>query len=283
VAGAAPLGDVETSTALPLDVSVVMPTWNRVRFLRASIDAVLAQTAPIRELIIADDGSEAPARALLEEYAARPGIRVLWRERCGIPAAVRNAAIRDASGRYVAFADSDDVWDTDKLARQAAALRARPDCRWSFTSWSCIDVEDQPIPALPDIQQPRTGPLVDEVARFKTTVALPSVLAERTLLLEAGLFVENLRAYEDYDLWVRLAALSDAARIREPLVKVRRHDEHYLRDEPCVALEARDFYLARAARLVRTPAARAELRRMRASNSARLWKMRARRIVARWW
>ena len=262
-----------------LDVSVVMPTWNRPRYLGASIDAVLAQDTPFREFIIADDGSDAATRALLRTHAARPGVQVLWHEHCGRPAAVRNAAIRQATGRYIAFADSDDVWNASKLRQQVEALRAHPECRWSFTSWSSIDEGGRALSAIPVPDYARIsgqvhGPLLERLAKLSVSVALPSVLAERALLLEAGLFEESLTCYEDYDLWVRLAALSGAAIVESPLVQVRWHDERLSRSSPLAHLQSRASYFGRAAGYVRH-ASRAGLRRLRALDEARMASLAA--------
>ena len=259
------------------DVSVVMPTWNRARFLPAAIESVFAQTVRVRELIIVDDGSDAPARAVLEKYAAMPGVRVLWRSHCGIPGALRNAAIREATGPYIAFADSDDVWCAEKLERQLAALRARPECRWSYTSVSFIDAQGLATPPPGDpTPRPHPGSLAERLATLHVDVPLPSVLAERALLLEAGLFDESLGCYEDYDLWMRLAALAEGAAVPEALVKLRQHDEHFSRRDPRAALGGRANFLARALRRVHTPAICAELRRMRALDLAQLASLAAR-------
>lgn len=261
-----------------LDVSVVMPTWNRPRYLAASIDAVLAQDRPFREFLIADDGSDAATRALIEDYAARPGVRVLWREHGGKPGAVRNAAIREATGRYVAFADSDDLWSPDKLRRQIEALRARPECRWSFTSWSSIDAEGRGSPQVPVPGYQHFGALPEALpellARLTISVALPSVLAERALLVEAGLFEETLGCYEDYDLWVRLAALSTAAIVPAPLVQVRWHEDRISRGSTLAHLRSRARYFERAGRFV-PDASRAELRRLQALDAARVASLAA--------
>lgn len=270
-------GAQSSSAPRAADVSVVMPTWNRPHYLRDSIDAVLAQDVPIRELLIADDGSSAPTRLLLEEYAARPGVRVLWREHCGTPAAVRNAAIGAAAGRYIAFADSDDLWQPGKLRAQLAALDAQPSCRWCFTSWSSVDGEGRALPAIPvpDYRQITRDNLLELLARLAIPVALPSVLVERALLVEAELFEESLRCYEDYDLWVRLAARAPAAVVAEPLVRVRWHDLRFSRGAPLAQLRSRARYFERAERLVRG-ATRAGLRRLRALDEARIAGLAAR-------
>ena len=223
---------------------------------------MLAQTVAIKELIIADDGSEGPVRGMLEEFAALPRVRVLWRSHVGNPGAMRNAAIREATGTYIAFADSDDAWYPEKLERQFAALRARPECRWSYTSCSHIDAQDQPLPAL-DAQQRavHAGTLVETLAQCLARVPLPSVLAERTLLCEAGLFEESMRCYADYDLWIRLAARSAAVAIPEPLVKVRLHAAHFSRGHAFEALSGHRRFLERALPLVHSPPVRASVLR----------------------
>ena len=103
-------------------VSVIMATFNRPQYLGPAIDSVLGQTMTDLELIIADDGSNDATRAVLRSLTADPRVHVLWREHCGNPAAVRNAALREARGEFVAFQDSDDVWLPQKLARQLEAL-----------------------------------------------------------------------------------------------------------------------------------------------------------------
>jgi len=251
------------------DISIIMPTWNRPRFLRAALDSVLTQDLAFRELFIVDDGSDAATRALLEEYAARPRVRVLWQNHCGNPGAVRNVGIREATGRYVAFADSDDTWHPHKLRRQWAALQARPECRWSFTASSLIDAQDELVRlAVPSTTQ--TRPLLESLALLDFGIALPSVLAERALLIEAGLFDEAFGCYADYHLWIRLAARAPAAALRDELVNVRLHDGHFARGQGVAGLRGREKFLASALALVESPTVRARLRRMRALDAARL-------------
>jgi glycosyltransferase involved in cell wall biosynthesis len=259
-----------------MDVSVIMATWNRPHFLQATMDSVLAQTHKSWEMIIGDDGSDAPTRSLLERYASMPGIRVLWRSHCGNPAEVRNAAIRESSARYIAFLDSDDLWHADKLTRQLALLRERPECRWSYTASTCIDAQDRPItfPHRPPLRS-HDGPLAASLATFNTGVALPTVLVERTLLFEAGLFDVELGCYDDYDLYVRLATLADVVAVAEPLVKVRQHGAHFSRGNSYASLSAREKFFGRAIAAVHQPSTRAQLRRMRALNLAQLANLAA--------
>jgi glycosyltransferase involved in cell wall biosynthesis len=263
------------------EVTVVMPTWNRPQLLRFSVESVLAQTVAFDELILADDGSDAATRAVLEEFAARPRVRVLWRQHQGNPGAVRNAAIREASGRYIAFADSDDLWHPEKLGRQLTALRENPQCRWCYSAARLIDGQGEPIVLEPNTMRLfRGGNLLEKLAQLETDVPLPSVLAERGLLLEAGLFEESMGCYEDYDLWTRLAVLSEACVIPDVLVAIRIHDAHFSRGDSNASLSGREMFLGRALRLVQSPEARRNVLKLRTITRARLWATRARRLWA---
>src|SRR6516225_5774559 len=92
-------------------VSIVLPTYNRARFLPQALESIRAQTWTDWELIIVDDGSCDDTAAVVRRLAAetdRP-VRYVWQENGG-PAAARNAGLDLARGTYVAFFDSDDYW-----------------------------------------------------------------------------------------------------------------------------------------------------------------------------
>jgi len=212
-------------------VSVVLPTFNRVRFLRPAIESVHAQTFTDWELIIADDGSDLETRQYLESISNQARIQVLWLPHSGRPSVVRNAALRRASGEYVAFLDSDDLWAAQKLARQIETLRRRNTCLWSYTAFLQIDKCGDPLSGettRPWV--PYEGDIFEQVVTGRASIRTPSVLARRQLIVKAGGFDEAMLAAEDFDLWMRLALYSEVAVIDEPLVYVRRHDDSHTRD-----------------------------------------------------
>src|SRR6516225_703931 len=126
-------------------VSIILPTFGRLKYLRPTVAAVYRQTLEDWELIIADDGSEEATRAYLRTLEGDRRVELVWLAHTGIPAIVRNAALRRARGEYVAFLDSDDLWAPEKLSRQVATLRSRPGCRWCYTAVSHIDGSGQPL------------------------------------------------------------------------------------------------------------------------------------------
>jgi len=209
-------------------VSVILPTYNRLRFLPAAVDSVLGQTLQDWELIIADDGSDGETLEYLQTLERVARVRVIRLAHSGNPGAVRNAAARVARGQYVAFLDSDDVWMPTKLDVQVRALRDSADCRWSYTDHIRIDAAGNSInwQRNPNRTLPQ-GDIVEALLRLRAGTPTPTVMAERALIEEAGGFDEQQELHEDYDLWLRLALLSKVLVVAEPLSCVRRHDEHF--------------------------------------------------------
>jgi glycosyltransferase involved in cell wall biosynthesis len=108
---------------MPPTVTAAITTHNRAPLVVEAVESVLAQTYGDYELVVVDNGSTDGTREALEPYLDR--IRYVPQQNLG-RAGGRNAAIRLAAGRYVAFLDSDDLWLPDKLARQVEALEAHP-------------------------------------------------------------------------------------------------------------------------------------------------------------
>jgi glycosyltransferase involved in cell wall biosynthesis len=199
-------------------VSVILPTYDRLEYLPAAVDSVLNQTYRDFELVIADDGSGPETRRYLESLGD-PRVRVLWLPHSGRPSVARNAAIRIACGHYLAFMDSDDIWLPAKLEKQLYGMQGR---RWSYTAISIIDTHGRPLSDKnfkPRV--PYDGDILEHLLTIEAIVTTPSVMAERSLVDEAGNFDEEQVVNEDYDLWIRLAMRSEVAAITERLVMVR--------------------------------------------------------------
>lgn len=103
-------------------VSIIMPMYNSEKYLRESIESVLAQTYSNWELLIIDDFSKDQSLSIAKSYVEKdPRIRLLSNDRrIGMPSAPRNVGVQAAKGRYISFLDSDDVWFPQKLEQQVA-------------------------------------------------------------------------------------------------------------------------------------------------------------------
>jgi len=257
-------------------VSIVLATFNRLQLLRSSVDSVLSQTFRDWELIIADDGSDEPTKQFLKSLESPGRVRVLWRAHCGRPGVVRNAALHESRGEYVAFHDSDDLWLPGKLETQMASLQRNPQRAWSYTRFHLIDES-----GAPTAWTRRTGGwptpggwILDQLIKGQTAIALPSVVASRRLLQQAGGFDERLIRTEDYELWLRLARRSEIDAIDEPLTLVRRHGQHFS-GKPIEAFQAARYVIDRQLCSGDVEHLRSLLLRRRADVVVRLAKSRA--------
>jgi len=212
-------------------VSIILPTFNRLIYLRAAVDSVFAQTFQDWELIIADDGSGAETRNYLRALADEPRVKLLWLSHTGNPPAVRNAALREARSDYIAFLDSDDVWMPEKLQTQLVSLRSQTVRKWSYTKCVVVDGLLSPLPG------PRSehcaaidGWILDRLLKAEAFIVQSSVVASRDLIEAAGGYAEDLPICGDYELYVQLAQRSEVEFVDEPLVLVRRHNDHYCND-----------------------------------------------------
>lgn len=208
-----------------------MPTFNRVVYLRAAVDSVLSQTFQDWELILADDGSDAETLKCLRTFGSLPRVRVLHLEHTGNPPVVRNAAIREARGKYIAFLDSDDLWLPNKLSVQMTSLQHHPALQWSVTRSVMVDGDQPDLARARTIQHVRAEqPVLDQILKADAAIAQSSVVASRELLAQVGGYPEDLPVCGDYELWVRLALRSEPDIVDETLVLVRRHAQHYSSD-----------------------------------------------------
>jgi glycosyltransferase involved in cell wall biosynthesis len=210
-------------------VSVIVPTFNRRRFLQPAVESVFAQTYTDWELVIADDGSDEETQAYLSSIRSPPA-RIIWLKHSGNPSRVRNAAIHSAAGRYLAFLDSDDVWAPTKLERQMRALQEFPSSRWCYTLENMIDAMGLPYAKTVRTFAPKDGWIFEPLLKLQLAMSMPTILASRDLVEEIAGFDEQLRFGEWHDFCLRLALKAEVVAVRESLCSVRTHDEHYSAD-----------------------------------------------------
>ena len=178
---------------------MVIPTYNRARLVQEAVASVLAQSYRPLELIVVDDGSTDATGAAL---AGRREVRLLRQWHTGMPGQVRNAGVRLARGEFLAFLDSDDLWQPRKLERQVAAATAAGGTIWHTRErW----VRSGRVISQRSQRHRRSGDLFEESLR-KCVVGPSTVLLHRAAFIRAGGFREELEVAEDYELWLRLTA-----------------------------------------------------------------------------
>jgi glycosyltransferase involved in cell wall biosynthesis len=195
------------------------------------VDSVLAQGFQDFELLLVDDGSTDATRAVLAEYGDR---LCLLAKQNGGPAAARNHGLQHARGEYAAFLDADDYWKKGKLQRQVELLDARPEIGFCSTATEVVDSAGRPAGNWPC--RADAGPLPDVLFMHGTVISgsTSGVLARRRLIAELGGFDEDLRGFEDPDLWIRLAARTAYTCIPEALTVVVRTPNSVSGDLRCM-------------------------------------------------
>ena len=201
-------------------VTVVIPVYNREKYVAAAIESVLAQTFTDFELLVIDDGSTDRSREVVRSYHD-PRIRLMCSETNeGIPK-TRNKGIQFARGEYLAFLDSDDWAYPKRLAKQVAFLDSHPDYA-AVGAW--IAWMDEGGRSLRRVR--RKPVLPDEIAAqrlFRQGIENSASMARTVVLREYG-HQEEYDLAEDFDLWARIAAKYKLATLPEVLVRCRMHD-----------------------------------------------------------
>lgn len=237
---------VTPGTPAPL-VTVVIPTYNRSSFVRRALASVQAQKYTRWEAVVVDDRSTDDTRHVVQAMAAEDArVRYLANTRERGPGGARNHGILRAEGEMVAFLDSDDLWDPDKLARQVALAAANPRVKLSATDYWILDEGTGERKLATDVLEEmvaywlRTLPyrhlydwyglrvhrqrVVDARAVMAQAIGgflwiqTSGVMADRSVLLGAGLFDESVRRTEDVRLWLRINARHGLGFVDAPLV-----------------------------------------------------------------
>lgn len=199
----------------PPNVSVVLPTYNRSYAIRATIDSVLAQTLSDFELLVVDDGSTDDTVEVVRSYADSRILCVSGRNGGG--AASRNAGLARARGKYVAFLDHDDRWSPRKLELQARYLAARPECGLVYCGMALTDEEHRDLGPV-RLPTPE-GRVYNELLtqhNFIQTMSNPMMRTEQ--VREVGGLDVASGLSDDWDLFLRLARVSEFGRLAETLV-----------------------------------------------------------------
>ncbi|WP_183810024.1 glycosyltransferase family 2 protein [Tunturibacter empetritectus] len=175
-------------------ITVAIPAYNAEPYLQEAIDSVLAQTCKPHEIIVVNDGSHDRTEEIALSYGS--SIRYIKQENQGLSGA-RNTAIREASGDWIAFFDSDDVMLPEKLERQVKAIEDNPNLVLVYSAFTYLyeNGSTYEMAAFPARQ-------LWPALRYRTPILPSTSVIRRSALLDVGCF--NAVPAEDWDLWLRL-------------------------------------------------------------------------------
>jgi glycosyltransferase involved in cell wall biosynthesis len=208
--------------------SAVIPAYNATATLTASVESALAQTLADLEVVIVDDGSTDGTLELARSFERDRRVSVVTQENRGL-AGARNTGIANSHGEYVGFLDSDDLWMPNFATEMTAALDADPGAGFAYTDGWALDEVSRRIRRSTVMvrSRPPMPPPREADAFLRELIKRNFIIAEGTIrrsaLDKVGGYDEDLRAVEDYELWLRLIANGYRA-VRPPGLLVVRRD-----------------------------------------------------------
>ena len=191
-------------------VTVVIPTYNRIEWLKDSLESVMSQTVSAEEIIVVDDGSTDETLSFLENFE----VTVVHQQNQG-PSAARNVGARMAKTKWLAFLDSDDRWFPNKLECQLNYLDKNPDVELVYTGerWIRNGVR---VNACKHHKK-YSGWIYPECLKL-CLISPSSVMLSKNLFDRSGGFNEKLWAAEDYDLWLKITSKVPVGYLEEELI-----------------------------------------------------------------
>ncbi len=196
-----------------MNISVIIPTYNRASTIERAMISVIRQTYPAIEIIVVDDFSDDATAEILEEYKGK--IKIITNESNRGVSYSRNQGIEAATGEWIAFLDSDDRWDIHKLETQKLFHDSHPELSISQCDeiWIRNGVRVNPM-----AKHAKQGGFIFEACIPRCIVSPSAVIIHKDILKNIGVFDPHLMACEDYDLWLRIALYYEIGFLNKKLV-----------------------------------------------------------------
>lgn len=208
-------------------VSVIIPTFQRIDYLKHTLNSVISQTYPNIEIIVVDDGSPTNAvRDLCEDF---PTVNYYRIDNSGGPATPRNFGFKKSKGQYIAFLDDDDIWVPEKIEIQVGLLKTKPDYGLVHNYCNVIDSVGNLTGEI--VGRPGSLDVKHGDVKMKMignwTLMMPTPLVRRSLIDKIGLFNTKIPpALEDVEFWTRCSFYTKFYYLDEPLSQYRIHNHN---------------------------------------------------------
>jgi glycosyltransferase involved in cell wall biosynthesis len=195
-----------------MQISVIIPSFNRLESLKRAVNSVLDQDCEVDELIVVDDGSTDDTSNYIRQ--SFPQIKLIQQTNRGVSAA-RNAGIKQANYDWIALLDSDDSWHHNKISTIKEHHSQQPDIGLIHSDeiWIRNHVR---VNAMNKHQ--KTGGNVFLRCLPMCVISPSAVVLKRSIIKSVGYFDESLPACEDYDLWLKICCQHAVHYIDQPLI-----------------------------------------------------------------
>lgn len=206
-------------------VSIILPLYNGEKFIEKTLLAIGEQTFSDAELIVIDDGSTDDSANIVKAVSSAASapllknLRLITKENGGV-AAARNIGIKNASAKWLAFLDQDDIWLPAKLEKQLAAVD-RANAKWSYTAFVRTYANGKKI-----VKQNGSADQTETLKKLlvgKLFIPPSTVLAEKEICEKEGGFNSEFIPSDEWDLFLTFAEKYQPAYCREILVRFLSH------------------------------------------------------------
>ena len=196
-------------------VSIIMPSYNTGRFIKETVLSVFSQSYTNWELLIVDDCSTDNTDEVLKEFLSDERVHYFKNETNSGAAVSRNKALREAKGRWIAFLDSDDLWTSDKLAKQVAFMKNNK-YAFSYTNYSEINENSEELGKI------ITGPNnITKLGMYR--YCWPGCLTVMYDANQVGLIqIADIKKNNDYAMWLKVCKKASCYLLDENLAKYRK-------------------------------------------------------------
>lgn len=205
------------------EISVVIPSYNAERFVASAISSALSQAIPPCEIIVVDDGSTDGTKEVVSRFDQN--VTYIFQENAG-PSVARNTGVREARGDWVAFLDSDDYWDDNHLQHLMEFAGSEGEPALVYCGKKFVDVGGNMM--ADGYKQTRfpSGWIFADLLTANYISSTSVVIVKRKTFIESGGFNPQMRNAEDYELWLRIAAVAPICGVPIYTVNYRRHDSN---------------------------------------------------------
>lgn len=204
-------------------VSVVITTYNRAELLTLALNSAINQSFHDLEIIIIDDGSTDNTRAIVEEYARKDNrIKYFYQANKGISGA-KNAGVKHATAEYIAFLDSDDIWEKEKTEKQMGVFKNNKIINLVYTNANLIDIKNKCLNKFYIREEDKNIKPEDFLPKLLLRDFIPfsSIIVRRDIFAQYGDFMNDYEGAEDHEWLLRISRHGHFHYIDEPLTQYR--------------------------------------------------------------
>ncbi|MCP4971832.1 MAG: glycosyltransferase [Arcobacter sp.] len=192
-----------------MKITAIIPTFNREDFILRAINSIENQTIKIDEIIVVDDGSTDRTFDTVKDL----DVKYIYQKNNGVSSA-RNKGIKAAKNKWIAFLDSDDTWNDTKIEEQIEYHKKNPNILVSHTDELWINNE-KIVNQKSHQKKPNGFCFLENIPSCK--IGASTLLINKDIFNSIGLFDENLKVCEDYDLWLRISIVYEIGYLNKKL------------------------------------------------------------------